>query len=63
MSDDLPTARSMLPQDSWLCWFVSCKACHRQAPADLRAIIDAGKGDVPVKERDAARAAAERRRC
>jgi hypothetical protein len=23
---------------------------HRQAPADLQAIIDAGRGDVPVKD-------------
>ena len=47
---DLPTARSMLPNDSWLCVFVWCKACHHQAPADLQAIIDAGRGDVPVKD-------------
>jgi hypothetical protein len=32
----------MLPNDSWLCLFVWCKACFHQAPADLRAIIDAG---------------------
>jgi hypothetical protein len=25
-------------------------ACHHQAPADLQAIIDAGRGDVPVKD-------------
>jgi hypothetical protein len=47
---DLPTARSMLPNDSWLCVFVWCKAYHHQAPADLQAIIDAGRGDVPVKD-------------
>jgi hypothetical protein len=47
---DLPTARSMLPNDRWLCLFVWCKACHHQAPADLQAIIDAGRGDVPVKD-------------
>jgi len=40
----------MLPNDSWLCVFVWCKACHHQAPADLQAIIDAGRGDVPVKD-------------
>jgi hypothetical protein len=40
----------MLPNDSWLCIFVWCKACHHQAPADLQAIIDAGRGDVPVKD-------------
>jgi hypothetical protein len=47
---DFPTARTMLPNDSWLCVFVWCKACHHQAPADLQAIIDAGRGDVPVKD-------------
>ena len=40
----------MLPQDAWLCLFVWCKACHHRGPADLRAIIDAGRGDVPVKD-------------
>jgi hypothetical protein len=47
---DFPTARSMLPQDGWLCVFVWCKACHDQAPADLRAIIAAGRGDRPLKD-------------
>jgi hypothetical protein len=27
-----------------------CKACHHQAPADLQAIIDVGKGDRPLKD-------------
>jgi hypothetical protein len=40
----------MLPNDGWLCLFVWCKACHHQAPVDLRAIIDGGRGDVPVKD-------------
>jgi hypothetical protein len=26
------------------------QACHHQAPTDLQAIIDAGRGDVPVKD-------------
>jgi hypothetical protein len=47
---DFPTARSMLPQDAWLCLSVRCHACLHRAPADLRAIIDAGRGDVPVKD-------------
>jgi len=50
MADDFPTARTMLPSDSWLCVFVWCKACHHQGAADLQAIIDAGRGDVPVKD-------------
>jgi len=37
---ELPTARTMLPNDRWLCPFVWCKACHHQAPANLQAIID-----------------------
>ena len=37
----------MLPQ-TFLCLLVWCKACHHQAPADLQALIDAGRGDVPL---------------
>jgi hypothetical protein len=40
----------MLPQSGWLCLLVWCKACHHQAPADLQALADAGRGDVPVKD-------------
>jgi hypothetical protein len=41
----------MLHQDAWLCLLVWCKACFRQSPADLRAIIDVvGRGDVPLKD-------------
>ena len=29
---------------------VWCKACHHQAPADLRAIIAVGRGDRPIKD-------------
>jgi hypothetical protein len=50
MTDDPPTAGTMLPQDRWLCLFVWCKACSHQAPADLQAIIDVGRGDVPLKD-------------
>jgi hypothetical protein len=50
MSNDPPTARTMLPNDSWLCLFVWCKACHHQAPADLRAIIAGGQGNRPLKD-------------
>jgi len=48
--NDLPTARTMLHQDAWLCLLVWCKACHHQAPANLRAIIAAGRGDRPLKD-------------
>jgi hypothetical protein len=50
MTDDLPTARSHLAS-GWLICLVWCKACHHQAPADLQAIIDVGRGDVPLKGR------------
>jgi hypothetical protein len=49
-NDGLPTARTMLPQDRWLCLFVWCKACFHQAPADLQAIIAVGRGDQPLKD-------------
>jgi hypothetical protein len=29
--------------------FVWCQACHHQAPADLQAVVDAGRGNVPVR--------------
>jgi hypothetical protein len=48
-SDNLPTARTHLAA-GWLIEFVWCKACHHQAPADLQAIVDAGRGDVPPKD-------------
>jgi hypothetical protein len=39
----------MLPQ-TVLCLLVWCKACHHQAPADLQALLDAGRGEVPLKD-------------
>jgi hypothetical protein len=50
VTDNFPTARSTLPQDSWLCWLVWCRACFHQMPADLQAIIVAGQGDRPLKD-------------
>jgi hypothetical protein len=46
MSDDLPTPRSTL-QSPLRVW-VWCKACHRQAFADLQKLVDSGRGDVPL---------------
>jgi hypothetical protein len=40
----------MLPQYGWLCLLVWCTACHHQSPANLQAIIDSGRGDVPLKD-------------
>jgi hypothetical protein len=50
MTDTFPTARTMLPNDGWLCLWVWCKACRHRGAADLRAIVNAGRGDVPVKD-------------
>jgi hypothetical protein len=44
-----PTVRST-HRAGYLCVLVWCKACHHQAPADLQAIIDGGRGDVPLKD-------------
>ena len=50
MADNLPTARSMLPQ-TYLCLWVSCRGgCLHRGAADLQAIIDAGQGDKPIKD-------------
>jgi hypothetical protein len=43
-------SRRWAPNDRWLCLFVWCRACHHQAPADLRAIIAGGQGDRPLKD-------------
>jgi hypothetical protein len=37
----------MLPQTRWLGVLVWC-ACHHQDFADLQAIVDSGRGDVPL---------------
>ena len=49
MTDGLPTARTT-HATGFLCVLVWCKACRREEQADLQAIIDAGCGDVPVKD-------------
>lgn len=50
MTDNFPTARTMLPQ-TFLCLWVWCKGgCQHAGAADLQAIIDSGRGDVPVKD-------------
>jgi hypothetical protein len=35
----------MLPNDGWLCLSIRCRSCFHRALADLRAIIEAGRGD------------------
>lgn len=45
---DLPTARAT-ERAGFLCVLVWCKAYRHQAPADLPAIVEAGRGDVPTR--------------
>lgn len=49
MSEGLPTARTTLRAE-YVCLLVWCTSCHHQAPADLRALVDAGRGDVPLRD-------------
>ena len=45
--DGLPTPRSTL-RFRYARVLVWCKACRRQREADLQALVDAGRGDVPL---------------
>ena len=47
--DALPTPRSMLGS-RFLRLVVWCKSCRHQADADLQALVDSGRGDVPLKD-------------
>jgi hypothetical protein len=49
MTDDLPTARTTL-RGGYVRVLVFCKSCRHQADADLSAIMDAGRGDLPLTE-------------
>jgi hypothetical protein len=44
---ELPTARTTL-RTGYVRVLVFCKSCRHQADADLQAIVDAGRGDVPL---------------
>jgi hypothetical protein len=46
--DGLPTPRTTL-SDRYVRVLVWCKACHHRRDADLQALIDAGRGDVPPR--------------
>ena len=43
-----------IPRTTLTCRYVAllvwCKSCRHQADADLRALVDAGRGDVPMVE-------------
>jgi hypothetical protein len=47
MTDDLPTARTTL---RYVRVLVFCNSCRHQADANLQAIVEAGRGDVPLTE-------------
>ena len=48
MADGLPTARTTL-RARYVSLLVWCKGgCQHQAHANLQALIDAGRGDVPL---------------
>lgn len=49
MTDALPTVRAALRTGD-VRVLVLCNCCHHQADADLRAIVLAGRGDVPLTE-------------
>jgi hypothetical protein len=44
---DLPTARTTL-QAQYADLQVKCRSCMRMRNVDLQALVDAGKGDVPL---------------
>jgi hypothetical protein len=44
---ELPTPRTTL-RARYVCVFVWCKACRHRCVADLQALIDTGRGDVPL---------------
>jgi hypothetical protein len=47
--DGLPTARTAL-RTGWMRVLVICNSCRHQADADLRAIMESGRGDMPLTE-------------
>jgi hypothetical protein len=58
VTDGLPTARTTL-RTRYVRVLVFCNSCRHQADADLQAIMEAGRGDVPLTElRSDARSAA-----
>ena len=48
MTDGLPTARTTL-HTGYVRVLVFCNSCRHQADANLQAIVDAGRGDVPLR--------------
>jgi hypothetical protein len=48
-TDGLPTACATL-RTGYACVLVFCNVCRHQADADLLAIVEAGRRDVPLTE-------------
>jgi hypothetical protein len=44
---ELPTQRTALAA-RYVRVLVFCRSCHHQCDADLQALVDAGRGDVPL---------------
>ncbi|HXB49527.1 MAG TPA: hypothetical protein VNW50_17320, partial [Streptosporangiaceae bacterium] len=49
MADGPPAARTTL-RTGYVRVLVFCRSCRHQADADLRAIVEAGRGDVPLTD-------------
>ena len=50
MSDSIPLGLRTTLRARYVALLMWCKACRHQAEADLQALVDAGKGDVPLKD-------------
>ena len=48
-TDVLPTARTTL-RAGYVRMLVFCNSCRHQADSDLEAIVNSGRGDVPLTE-------------
>jgi hypothetical protein len=44
---ELPTPRTTCAPAMFGCW-CGCKSCRHRRDADLQALVDAGRGDVPL---------------
>jgi hypothetical protein len=48
MLDDLPTPSTTLAA-RYVRVLLTCRSCQQQRDADLQALIDSGRGDVPLR--------------
>jgi hypothetical protein len=47
MTDDLPTAKTTL-RTGYVRVLLTCRSCLHKQDADLQALVEAGRGDVPL---------------